>query len=69
VNEVEYIETLLGQIDRLNEDLHKVKRSNSKLKGENRHLQRIIRKKNEELEKNRKPYLRKGQKRSRHGRI
>lgn len=64
----EYIDIILNKIDNLNEELHKVKRANSKLKSQNRHLQRIIRKKNEELAKKNKPHYRNGQKRGSRGR-
>ena len=67
-SEQEYIDKLIEKLDTINEELRKVKRANSKLKSENRHLQRIIRKKNEELEKNRKPHLRKGRKKGHFGR-
>lgn len=68
MTEQQYIEDLLSTIDSLNEDLLKVKRANSSLKGENRSLRRHNKKLTDELAKNRKPQLRKGQKRGKFGR-
>jgi regulator of replication initiation timing len=67
IDENQYIESLLDKLDSLNFELLKVKRANSSLKGENRHLRRLNKKLIDEAAKERKPYLRKGQKRGSRG--
>lgn len=63
MNEVQYVESLLAQIDNLNSDNLDLKRKNSNLRKTERHLRRVIKSyKDGETEK-RKQHYRNGQKR------
>lgn len=59
LNNEQYL-SLVDKLDCVNKELLKVKRANSKLKSENRHLRRVIKKLKDDAAKERKPYFKNG---------
>jgi regulator of replication initiation timing len=59
LNHEQYVK-LLDKLESINFELLKVKRANSKLKSDNRHLRRVIKNLKDAAAKERKPHYRNG---------
>lgn len=68
MTEMEYIDRLLDKLDNLNLQLLQVKRSNSSLQRQLRQARRKVKQLEETATQDKKPSLRKGQKRGAYGR-